>query len=97
MVGKRTRTGNLATWFDSILLHLNGTKTEDMLVDLRRPRSNSEPVRINSFCVEQVQSYRNLGRSVQVGTQLYVLRWLSSFNIWNVLLLFFQSSVASDL
>ncbi|KAL0162272.1 hypothetical protein M9458_041668, partial [Cirrhinus mrigala] len=42
-------------------LHLNTTKTKEMVVDFRRPRPKLESVTINNDCVEIVKSYKYLG------------------------------------
>lgn len=52
---------DLVAWCDSNHLHLNTSKTKEMVVDFRRTRPHPEPVRINGACVEMVQTYKYLG------------------------------------
>lgn len=57
------------TLCDSKHLHLNTTKTREMVVDLKRPRPHLEPVTINGDCLEFVQTYKYL--LVQMDYKLY--------------------------
>ncbi|XP_058254652.1 uncharacterized protein LOC131359093 [Hemibagrus wyckioides] len=52
---------DFVAWCDFNHLHLNTTKTRDMVGDFRRPRPQPEPVTINGDCVEFVKTYKYLG------------------------------------
>uniref|UniRef100_A0A8C4SNG4 Reverse transcriptase domain-containing protein n=1 Tax=Erpetoichthys calabaricus TaxID=27687 RepID=A0A8C4SNG4_ERPCA len=100
-------------WCDSNHLHLNTSKTKELVVDFRRPRPLMDPVIIRGDCVQMVQTYKYLG--VQLDdkldwtantdalckkgqSRLYFLRRLASFNICNKMLqMFYQTVVASAL
>ncbi|KAK3525722.1 hypothetical protein QTP70_006741 [Hemibagrus guttatus] len=104
---------DFVAWCDFNHLHLNTTKSREMVVDFRRPRPQPEPVTINGDCVEFVKTYKYLG--VQLDdrmdwtantnalcrrgqSRLYFLRRLASFNICRKLLqMFYQTVVASAL
>ncbi|KAK3557940.1 hypothetical protein QTP86_003864 [Hemibagrus guttatus] len=94
-------------------LHLNTTKTREMVVDFRRPRPQPEPVTISGDCVEFVKTYKYLGVQLDermdwtanmnaLGRRgqswLYFLRRLESFDICKKLLqMFYLTVVASAL
>ncbi len=56
---------DFVAWCDSNHLHLNTTKTKEMVVDFRRPRLRLEPVNISGVRVELVQTCKYPG--VQLG------------------------------
>ncbi|XP_051789625.1 uncharacterized protein LOC127529603 [Erpetoichthys calabaricus] len=100
-------------WCDSNHLHLNTSKTKELVVDFRRTRPLMDPVIIRGDCVQRVQTYKYLG--VQLDdkldwtdntdslckrgqSRLYFLRRLASFNICNKMLqMFYQTVVVSAL
>lgn len=67
-------------------LHLNTTKTKEMVMDLSRPGPHSEFMTIKEECVEIVQTYKwtsNTNAQSRKGqSQLYFRRRLVSFNIF---------------
>ncbi|KAG2470177.1 RTBS polymerase, partial [Polypterus senegalus] len=100
-------------WCDSNHLHLNTSKTKELVMDFRRLRPLMDPVIIRGDCVQRVQTYKYLG--VQLDdkldwtantdalckkgqSRLYFLRRLASFNICSkMLLMFYQTNVLSAL
>ncbi|KAK3531136.1 hypothetical protein QTP70_012977 [Hemibagrus guttatus] len=104
---------DFVAWFDFNNLHLNTTKTREMVVDFRRPRPQPEPVTINGDCVEFVKVYKYLGVQLddRMGctantdalcrrgqSQMYFCRRLASFNICKKMLqMFYQTVVVSAL
>ncbi|KAG2457828.1 RTJK polymerase, partial [Polypterus senegalus] len=48
-------------WCNSNHLNLNTSKTEELVVDFRRPRPLLDPVIIRGDCVQRVQTYKYLG------------------------------------
>ncbi|XP_051788716.1 uncharacterized protein LOC127529381 [Erpetoichthys calabaricus] len=100
-------------WCDSNHLHLNTSKTKELVVNFRRPRPLMDPVIIKGDCVQRVQTYKYLGVQLDdkldwtVNTdalckrgqsRLYCLRRLASFNICNKMLqMSYQTVVASAL
>ncbi|XP_051778048.1 uncharacterized protein LOC127526518 [Erpetoichthys calabaricus] len=100
-------------WCDSNHLHLNTSKTKELVVDFRRLRPLMDPVIIKGDCVQRLQTYKYLG--VQLDdkldwtantdylckkgqSRLYFLRRLASFNICSKMLqMFYQMVVASAL
>lgn len=98
-------------WCETNHLHLNTTKTKELVVDFRRRKSAPTPISINGVTVEVVQDYKYLGVHLdnkldwakntetvykKGQSRLYFLRKLRSFNVCNIMLrMFYQSVVAS--
>ncbi|KAK0135417.1 RNA-directed DNA polymerase from mobile element jockey [Merluccius polli] len=109
----RTLVDNCVEWSECNHLRLNVSKTRGMVIDFRRKKLPSQPVRIRGEVVEEVEDYKYLG--VVIGnrldwkanseavykkgmSRLYFLRKLRSFNVCSKMLeLFYQSAVASTI
>ena len=48
-------------WCAANHLHLNSTKTKELVVDFRRRKSDPAPISINGVTVDVVQDYKYLG------------------------------------
>ncbi|XP_051785266.1 uncharacterized protein LOC127528437 [Erpetoichthys calabaricus] len=57
----RNLINDFVKWCDSNHLHLNTSKTKELVVDFRRPRPLMDPVIIRGECVQRVQTYKYLG------------------------------------
>lgn len=94
-------------------LHINSTKTKELVGDFHRRKSAPTPISINGVTVDVVQDYKYLGVYLdnkldwaknteavykKCQSQLYFLRRLRSFNICNIMLkMFYQYVVASTI
>ncbi|KAI3355744.1 hypothetical protein L3Q82_004212 [Scortum barcoo] len=92
-------------------LRLNVNKTREMVIDFRRKKMPSQPLRIRGEVVEEVEDYKYLGVVIDNRldcksnteavykkgmSRLYFLRRLRSFNVGSRMLeIFYQSVVAS--
>ena len=99
-------------WCEDNYLHLNTSKTREMLVDFTRTRKDAlEPVRINGVEVERVDAHRYLGVVFdsklkfhdntndvlkRVQSRLYCLRKLRSFDVKKEIMQMFYSSTISS-
>ena len=98
-------------WCGTNHLHLNTTKTKELVVDFRRRKSAPSPISINGVTVDVVSDYKFLGVHLdnkldwtknteavykKGQSRLYFLRRPRSFNVCNIMLrMFYQSVVAS--
>lgn len=104
---------DFVVWCRANHLHLNTSKTKEMVVDFRRSQPQLQPVTIEGDIVEVVETYKYLGLHLDhrldwsVNTdvlyrkgqsRLYFLRRLRSFNICQKLMqMFYQTVIASAL
>ncbi|KAK0147064.1 RNA-directed DNA polymerase from mobile element jockey [Merluccius polli] len=109
----RTLVDNFVEWSERNHLRLNVSKTREMVIDFRRKKLPSQPVRIRGEEVEEVEDYKYLGVVIDNRldwkanseavykkgmSSLYFLRKLRSFNVCSKMLeLFYQSAVASTI
>lgn len=107
----RTLIDNFVEWSEQNHLRLNINKTREMVIDFRRKKTPSQPLRIRGEEVEEVADYKYLGVVIDNGldwksnteavykkgmSRLYFLRKLRSFNVCSKMLeIFYQSVVAS--
>ena len=107
----RTVVGNFVSWCELNHLQLNATKTKELIVDLRRVKTQVGPVFIQGVPVDSVEEYKYLGvyfnnkldwtRNTEAvykkgQSRLFFLRRLRSFNICRTMLrMFYESVVAS--
>ena len=107
----RSIVDSFVEWCATNHLHLNPTKTKELVVDFRRRKSSPTPISINGVTVDVVQDYNYLGAYLdnkldwakntkavyKKGQGLYFLRRLRSFNVCIIMLkMFYQSMVAVD-
>ena len=57
----REEVRDLAGWCQNNNLYLNVIKTEEMIVDYRKIRTEHTPILIDGAVVEQVESFKFLG------------------------------------
>ena len=109
----RVLVDGFVEWAGKNHLLLNVAKTREMVVDFRRKRTVSQPLRILGEDVVTVEDYKYLGVHIDNGlkwktnidavykkgmSRLYFLRKLRSFNVCSKMLeIFYQSVVASVL
>lgn len=109
----RGLVNNFVGWCRNNQLHLNTTKTKEMVVDFRRSTPPLVPVTIEGEMVETVPTYKYLGVHLdnkldwsinsealykKGQSRLYFLRRLKSFNVCNrLLVMFYQAVMASVL
>ena len=107
----RTLIDNFVEWSEQNHLRLNVNKTREMVIDFRRKKTPSQPLRIRGEVVEEVEDYRFLGVVIDTRldwksntkavykkgmSRLCFLRKLRSFNVCSKMLeIFYQSVVAS--
>ena len=107
----RTLIDYFVEWSEQSHLRLNTNKTKEMVIDFRRKKTPSQPLRIRGEVVEEVADYKYLGVVIDNGldwksnteavykkgmSRLYFLRKLRSFNVCSKMLeIFYQSVVAS--
>ncbi|KAI3355023.1 hypothetical protein L3Q82_017847 [Scortum barcoo] len=107
----RTLVDNFVEWSEQNHLRLNVNKTREMVIDFRRKKMPSQPLRIRGEVVEEVEDYKYLGVVIDNRldwksnteavykkgmSRLYFLRKLRSFNVGSRMLeIFYQSVVAS--
>ena len=92
---------NFVEWSEQNHLRLNVSKTREMVIDFRRKKTPSQPLRIRGEVVEEIEDYKYLG--VVIGnrldwvsntkavckkgmSRLYFLRKLRSFNVFSKML-----------
>ena len=95
-------------WCDEKFLHLNVSKTKEMLINFRRDYTVPDQVVIKNTKVERVQNYKYLGITIdnqlkwtentdtvvkKVNSRLYCLKKLRSFEVSKKVLQMFYSSV----
>ena len=95
-------------WAELNHLRLNVSKTREMVIDFRKKRTPSQPLRIGGEEVEVVEDYKYLGVTINNRldwksnteavykkgmSRLYFLRKLRSFNVCSKMLEIFYQSV----
>ncbi|KAK7158641.1 hypothetical protein R3I94_005089 [Phoxinus phoxinus] len=103
--------GDFVNWCESNHLHINASKTKEMVVDFRRRPPGTAPVNIQGVDIEMVETYKYLGvhlnKKLDWSTntevlykkgqsRLYLLRRLSSFGVCRSLLKTFYDSVVAS-
>ena len=104
---------NLVEWCSRNFLHLNATKTKELVIDCRTKSNTIHPVHVDTTEIEQVTSYKYLGThfdyklSWKANTdavykkgqqRLYFLRRLRFFNVnRKIMLLFYTTFIQSVL
>ncbi|TKS65974.1 putative RNA-directed DNA polymerase from transposon BS [Collichthys lucidus] len=97
----RTLIDSFVDWSEQNHLRLNINKTREMVIDFRRKKAPSQPLRIRGEVVEEVEDYRYLGVVIDNRldwksnteavykkgmSRLYFLRKLRSFNVCSKML-----------
>ena len=107
----RSEINNFVGWCENHSLHLNVSKTKEMIIDFRRNNKDQKPIIITNETVEQVQTYKYLGVTVdnkfsweihtkntvsKMNKRMYFLRKLSQFQV-NLKLktMFFKATIES--
>ncbi|KAI4892845.1 hypothetical protein NFI96_004933 [Prochilodus magdalenae] len=107
----RATVNDFVAWCELNHLQLNVTKTKELVVDLRRDKTQVTPISIKGVSVDTVEDYKYLGVHIdnkldwakntdalyrKGQSRLYFLRRLRSFNICRTMLrIFYESVVAS--
>jgi gmma-aminobutyric acid receptor subunit gamma len=106
----RTLVDGFVEWSEQNHLRLNISKTREMVIDFRRKKIPSRPLKVKGEVVEEVEDYKYLG--VVIGnrldwasntdavckkgmSRLYFLRKLRSFNVCSKMLETFYHSVVA--
>ena len=108
----REEVQNFVGWCDQNYLHLNVSKTKEMIVDFTRTRgSQPQPIHISGVEVERVEAYKYLGVEIdnkltfkentslilkKVQPRLYCLNKLRSFNVSTDILQSFYTATISS-
>ena len=107
----RTLVDSFVEWSEQNHLRLNVDKTREMVIDFRRKKMPSQPLRIRGEVVEEVEDYKYLGVVIDNRldwksnteavykkgmSRLYFLRKLRSFNVCSKMLEIFHQSVAAS-
>ena len=97
----RTLVDSFVEWSEQNHLRLNVDKTREMVIDFRRKKMPSQPLRIRGEVVEEVEDYKYLGVVIdnrldwksnteavykKEMSRLYFLRKLRSFNVCSKML-----------
>lgn len=102
---------NLVSWCDSNFLHLNTSKTKEIVIDFSKRYRNHQPVMINNEPIEMVGQYKYLGTIIdsklswnlnteaiykKAQQRLYFLRRLRHFNVdRSIMTVFYETFVHS--
>ena len=100
---------DLISWCDNNYLHLNTSKTKELIIDFRRQQTLKQPKRIKLQSIEQVHEYKYLGTIIDDNLswnsntdhiykksqqRLHFLRCLRQFNVDTTLMtLFYQTFI----
>ena len=100
------------SWCERHSLHLNVSKTKDMVIDFRMKGNEHEAIEIGGELVERVSDYKYLGVTVndkldwsvhaqnvmsKVNQRMYFVRKLNSFGVDSILVSLFYSAVVQSL